>query len=53
MPALAQYWADGQRTVAEIGRLIALETSLKATSVLVEYFSFLERLGLVELAEKE
>jgi aminopeptidase YwaD len=50
--ALAQYWADGQRTVAEIGRLIALETGQETTSLLVEYFHFVERLGLIELAEE-
>lgn len=48
-PVLAQYWADGRRTIAEIGRLIALETGAEATSALVEYFRFVERLGLVEL----
>ncbi|MFQ6099950.1 MAG: DUF4910 domain-containing protein [Anaerolineae bacterium] len=53
VPALGQYWADGQRTVAEIGQLIALETGLEVTSLLVEYFRFVERLGLIELAEKE
>lgn len=52
VPALAEYWADGQRTVAEIGQLIALETGLEATPVLVEYFGFMERLGLVELEER-
>jgi len=49
-PALAQYWVDGQRTVEEIGQLIALETGMEITPLLVEYFRFAERLGLVELA---
>ncbi|MBU0705062.1 MAG: M28 family peptidase, partial [Chloroflexi bacterium] len=53
VPALAQYWADGQRTIAEIGQLIALETGLETTPLLVEYFCFMERLGLVELEERE
>lgn len=53
VPVLAQYWADGQRTVAEIGRQIALETGLEATALLVEYFRFVERLGLIELADRE
>jgi len=52
VPALAEYWADRQRTVAEIGQLIALETGLETTPVLVEYFGFMERLGLVELEER-
>ena len=53
VPVLAQYWADGQRTVAEIGQLIALETGLETTPLLVEYFYFMGRLGLVELEERE
>jgi len=52
LPALAQYWADGQRTVGEIGRLIALETELEVTPLLVEYFRFAQRLGVVDLVEK-
>jgi hypothetical protein len=51
VPVLAQYWADGQRTVDEIGRLIALETGSEATSLLIDYFRFIERLGLVEIEE--
>jgi hypothetical protein len=54
--ALAQYWADGQRTVEEIGQLIAQDAQgagQETTSLLVEYLRFVERLGLVELAEKE
>ncbi|RLC71334.1 MAG: hypothetical protein DRI81_17875 [Chloroflexi bacterium] len=52
VPVLAQYWANGQRTVEEIGRLIMLETGLETTPLLVEYFRFVERLGLMRLAEK-
>jgi len=52
-PLLAQYWADGQRTVGEIGRQIALETGLEAAPLLVEYFCFVERLGLIELCGEE
>ena len=50
--ALAQYWADGQRTLAEIGRQVALETGLETTDLLVEHFRFLERLALIELSER-
>jgi aminopeptidase YwaD len=49
VPELALYWADGQRTVAEIGQRVALETGLEVTPLLVEYFRFVERLGLLEL----
>jgi hypothetical protein len=51
VPVLAQYWADGQRTVAEIGWRVALETGLDATPLLVKYFRFVERLGLLELED--
>jgi len=53
VPVLAQYWADGQHTVAEIGQLIMLETGLEATPLLVEYFRFMERLGLMEITERK
>ncbi len=48
VPVLAQYWADGRRTVAQIGQMIELETGVEATPLLVEYFRFMERLGLCE-----
>jgi hypothetical protein len=48
---LAQYWADGRRTIAEIGQLIGMETGLHATPLLLEYFRFMERLGIIELEE--
>jgi len=51
VPVLAQYWADGRRTVEEIGRLIALETGLEVTALLVEYFCFAERFGTIEFEE--
>jgi len=49
LPPLAQYWADGQRTVAEIADLVRCETGHEATELLVEYFSILAELGLVEV----
>jgi len=39
--------------VEEIGRLVALETGLEVTPLLVEYFRFVERLGLIELTAWE
>ncbi len=53
--ALAQYWADGQRSIAEITRRIALEADLEAASLLpllLDYFRFVERLGMLELTER-
>ncbi|HDQ73002.1 MAG TPA: DUF4910 domain-containing protein [Chloroflexi bacterium] len=52
VPVMAQYWADGRRTIAEIGRLIGLTTGFEATPLLLEYFHFLENLGMVAVEEK-
>jgi aminopeptidase YwaD len=49
VPELAVYWADGRRSVAEIGQRVALETGLDATALLVEYFHLVQELGLLEL----
>lgn len=49
LPVLALYWADGKRSLGEIFRLIELETGLSAPEYLLEYFRFLEKMGLVEL----
>ncbi len=51
VPELAMYWADGQRTIAEIGQQVALETGIEVTALLVEYFCFVEQMGLLELQD--
>ena len=51
LPALALYWADGRRTLAEILELVELETGLSAPEYLTEYFEFLEKMGYVRLEE--
>jgi aminopeptidase-like protein len=48
LPNLAEYWADGHRTVAEIAAMIRYETGLEATPFVAEYFRWLADLGLVE-----
>ncbi|MCX7855642.1 MAG: DUF4910 domain-containing protein [Anaerolineae bacterium] len=48
LTALAEYWADGRRTVAEIAALIRHETGVEATALVAEYFRWLADLGLVE-----
>ncbi|MCP4541262.1 MAG: DUF4910 domain-containing protein [Chloroflexi bacterium] len=53
IPELAMYWADGQRTVAEISQQVALETGLNVTDLLVEYFCFAEQIGLLELEDNQ
>lgn len=49
LPALAQYWADGTRTIAEIAALVQQETGHEVTELLAEYFQGLTDLELVEL----
>jgi len=49
LPVLALYWADGRRSLAEILKLVELESGLEAKDFLVEYFRFLEKTGFVEL----
>ncbi len=49
LPHLAEYWADGRRTVADIAALIRHETGLEATALVAEYFRWLADLGLVDL----
>lgn len=46
---LAEYWADGYRTLAEIARLLRLETDRNLGQAVATYFRLLERAGLVEL----
>jgi len=49
LPTLAEYWADSQRSVAEIADLVQHETGRKDVVLLVDYFSMLADLGLVEV----
>jgi hypothetical protein len=49
LPVLAEYWADGTRSVAEIAALVRQETGEEATELLVAYFSFLADLALVDV----
>lgn len=41
------YWADGQRTIAEIDHLVQMETGISDLAFALSYFRFLEKLGLV------
>ena len=49
LPILAQYWADGERTVLEIADLVEMETRQRDVELLVEHFRLLAKMGLVEL----
>jgi len=46
---LAQYWADGQRSLLEIARLIELEIGRCDLEYLVELFRLYEKMGLITL----
>ena len=46
---LAEYWADGKRSVAEIAELVESEAGQCSTELLVKHFKLLERLELIEL----
>lgn len=41
------YWADGNRNIAEIDRLVQMETGVSDPYFALDYFRFLEKLGLV------
>ena len=45
---LAMYWADGERNLLEVSRLVELESGSTDLEYLVGHFRFLERMGLVE-----
>ena len=48
---LAEYWADGEHTLQEVVDLVELECGRRKGAVLLEYFQFLKKMGLVELKE--
>ena len=45
---LALYWADGERSVLEISRLVELETGRTDLEFLIGFFRFLEKMKLVK-----
>ncbi len=49
-PTYLVYWADGQRTVAEIDHLVKMETGISDRAFALGYFRLLERLELVTWA---
>jgi aminopeptidase YwaD len=49
--ALAQYWVDGCRSIAEITNLVSLEAGWSASDLLSRYFRLLAQAGLFELHE--
>ncbi len=47
--ALAQYWTDGHRNLAEIARLTALESGQEAGPAIETWFRLLQKAGLMTL----
>ena len=47
----AEYWADGHRTLAEISRLVALETGQDIGPAIETYFRLLAQANLMEWVE--
>jgi aminopeptidase YwaD len=47
--ALAEYWADGSRSIAAITDLVSLETGHPVSDLPLRYFKLMAQAGLVEL----
>ena len=45
----ALYWTDGHRNLAEISRLLELETGETNLQYLIEYYRFMEKMGRIKL----
>jgi hypothetical protein len=48
MPTIALFWADGQRTLADVIDCVELETGIRAPEYIARYFEIWERLGAIE-----
>ena len=54
LPAWALFWADGNRTLADIARALTVERSTETTPAQVQtYFEAHEQLGYVQLVAPE
>ena len=49
--ALAEYWTNGRRNLAEIARLVALESGQRAGETIETWFNLLAKAGLMALDE--
>jgi hypothetical protein len=47
LQTIALYWADGKRTLAEIIDCVEWETGERKPAMLVEYFQWMEKIGVV------
>jgi hypothetical protein len=46
---LAEYWADGQRTILDIIKQVEMEIGIRDAELIVRQFELLDRLGLITL----
>jgi hypothetical protein len=53
MRAYAEYWTDGRRTLAEIARLVEMETGQALGPSIETYFSLLKKAGVMEIVAEE
>ena len=49
MRVYADYWTDGRRTLAEIAKLVELETGQALGPSIETYFRLLEKAGVMEI----
>ncbi len=47
--AFAEYWTDGYRSLAEIARLVALETGIDAGPTIETWFNLMAKAGLMQI----
>ena len=51
--AYAEYWTDGRRTLAEIAKLVEMETGQALGPSIETYFRLLEKAGVMEILAEE
>ncbi len=52
LTAIAEYWADGKMSLFEIINRVEIETQIRASELVVEYFQILKRLKLVDIIKQ-
>jgi hypothetical protein len=53
LPVLAEYWADGRRTIGEIVHLIEMEIGIRDPELVAGLFEMLHKLGLISYVSPE
>ncbi|UCF79547.1 MAG: DUF4910 domain-containing protein [Candidatus Eiseniibacteriota bacterium] len=50
--ALSWFWVNGRRSLADIADLVEMETGVRDDELLGDYYSFLEKVGLVSVSRR-